>query len=89
MPGDHPTHADETVCCRHCGRERGLIQKYDVNLCRQCFGEVARAMGFERTADADTESTTDEVPEGVVRGIRDVDESRTATRDDLEDALDF
>ncbi|SMO76727.1 30S ribosomal protein S14 [Halorubrum cibi] len=34
--------------CRRCGREQGLVGKYDINLCRQCFREVARDMGFEK-----------------------------------------
>ena len=34
--------------CRRCGREQGLVGKYDINLCRQCFREVAREMGFEK-----------------------------------------
>jgi len=34
--------------CRRCDREQGLVGKYDINLCRQCFREVARDMGFEK-----------------------------------------
>ena len=34
--------------CRRCGRKQGLVGKYDINLCRQCFREVARDMGFEK-----------------------------------------
>lgn len=35
--------------CRGCGKRRELIQKYDVRLCRACFEEVAREVGFERS----------------------------------------
>jgi len=34
--------------CRRCGRKQGLVGKYDINLCRQCFREVARDMGFRK-----------------------------------------
>lgn len=34
--------------CRRCGREQGLVGKYEVWLCRQCFREIAREMGFKK-----------------------------------------
>ncbi len=34
--------------CQRCGREQGLVGKYDIWLCRQCFREVARQMGFKK-----------------------------------------
>ena len=34
--------------CRRCGRKQGLVGKYDIFLCRQCFREVARDMGFKK-----------------------------------------
>jgi small subunit ribosomal protein S14 len=34
--------------CRRCGRKQGLVGKYDIWLCRQCFREVARGMGFRK-----------------------------------------
>jgi len=34
--------------CRRCERNQGLVGKYDINLCRQCFREVAREMGFQK-----------------------------------------
>jgi len=34
--------------CRRCERKQGLVGKYDINLCRQCFREVARDMGFRK-----------------------------------------
>ena len=34
--------------CRRCHREQGLVGKYDIWLCRQCFREIARDMGFKK-----------------------------------------
>ncbi|HIQ38408.1 MAG TPA: 30S ribosomal protein S14 [Methanothermococcus okinawensis] len=35
--------------CRRCGREgRGIIRKYGLNLCRQCFRELAPKLGFKK-----------------------------------------
>ncbi len=34
--------------CQRCGREQGLVGKYDIWLCRQCFREVSRRMGFKK-----------------------------------------
>ncbi|MFD1585616.1 30S ribosomal protein S14 [Halorientalis brevis] len=34
--------------CQRCGREQGLVGKYDIFLCRQCFREIARGMGFKK-----------------------------------------
>jgi SSU ribosomal protein S14P len=34
--------------CRRCGRKSGLIRAYGIYLCRQCFREIARDMGFEK-----------------------------------------
>ncbi len=34
--------------CRRCGRIRGHISKYGLNLCRQCFREVAKDIGFKK-----------------------------------------
>ena len=34
--------------CRRCDREQGLVGKYDIWLCRQCFREIARDMGFKK-----------------------------------------
>lgn len=38
----------QQTACRRCDRKQGLVGKYDVDLCRQCFREVARSMGFEK-----------------------------------------
>ncbi len=34
--------------CRRCGRTRGHIQKYGLNVCRQCFREIATNLGFKK-----------------------------------------
>ena len=34
--------------CQRCGRNQGLVGKYDIWLCRQCFREIARSMGFRK-----------------------------------------
>ncbi|MBW2983692.1 30S ribosomal protein S14 [Candidatus Woesearchaeota archaeon] len=34
--------------CRRCGRIRGHIKKYGLNLCRQCFREIATKLGFKK-----------------------------------------
>ncbi len=34
--------------CVRCGRYSGIIQKYDLNLCRQCFREQAVKIGFRK-----------------------------------------
>ena len=37
-----------TKRCRRCGRIRGHIDKYGLDLCRQCFREVAQKIGFKK-----------------------------------------
>ncbi len=38
-----------TARCIRCGRMgRGLIRKYGLNICRQCFREVAKEMGWKK-----------------------------------------
>jgi len=34
--------------CKNCGRNRGHINKYGLNLCRQCFREMATDLGFKK-----------------------------------------
>jgi len=33
---------------RACGNRHGLIRKYGLNLCRQCFREYAADIGFKK-----------------------------------------
>ncbi|MDY6774952.1 MAG: 30S ribosomal protein S14 [Halobacteria archaeon] len=34
--------------CQRCGRKEGLVSRYNIYLCRQCFREVARDMGAKK-----------------------------------------
>ncbi|RLI98342.1 MAG: 30S ribosomal protein S14 [Candidatus Aenigmatarchaeota archaeon] len=34
--------------CRKCGRTGGVIRKYGLMYCRQCFRETAKKLGFEK-----------------------------------------
>lgn len=34
--------------CRRCGRNGGHIDKYGLDVCRQCFREIAVKMGFKK-----------------------------------------
>ncbi|MFP4590589.1 MAG: 30S ribosomal protein S14 [Halobacteriota archaeon] len=42
------TETGQRHACTRCGREQGLVGKYDIWLCRQCFREIARDMGFKK-----------------------------------------
>ncbi|WP_224448957.1 30S ribosomal protein S14 [Haloprofundus salilacus] len=47
--GEHATQrTGQRHECRRCGRKQALVGKYDINLCRQCFREIAREMGFKK-----------------------------------------
>ncbi|KAJ1819154.1 40S ribosomal protein S29 [Coemansia aciculifera] len=35
--------------CRVCTHQAGLIRKYELNICRQCFREYANDIGFFKT----------------------------------------
>ncbi|HDD70827.1 MAG TPA: 30S ribosomal protein S14 [Candidatus Woesearchaeota archaeon] len=37
-----------TTRCARCGRYRSHISKYGIDLCRQCFREVATKIGFKK-----------------------------------------
>ena len=34
--------------CRQCGRTGGVIRKYGLNYCRQCFRELGKKIGFKK-----------------------------------------
>ncbi len=34
--------------CSRCGRYGAHIRKYDLNVCRQCFREIAHELGFRK-----------------------------------------
>jgi len=34
--------------CRVCGARQGLIRKYSMMVCRRCFREIAKEVGFKK-----------------------------------------
>ena len=47
--GEHASkRTGQLESCQRCGRKQGLVGKYDIWLCRQCFREIARGMGFRK-----------------------------------------
>jgi len=34
--------------CRACSNGHGLIRKYGLNMCRQCFHQYAKDIGFKK-----------------------------------------
>ncbi|MGC8479238.1 MAG: 30S ribosomal protein S14 [Candidatus Micrarchaeia archaeon] len=34
--------------CRFCGNARGIIRSYNLRVCRRCFRESGRKLGFEK-----------------------------------------
>ena len=34
--------------CRICGKTEGVINKYGLQYCRQCFREIAEDLGFKK-----------------------------------------
>jgi small subunit ribosomal protein S14 len=34
--------------CTRCGRRRGIIRRYGIRLCRQCFRDMAPELGFKK-----------------------------------------
>ena len=47
--GEHAAkRTGQLQSCQRCGREQGLVGKYNIYLCRQCFREVSRSMGFKK-----------------------------------------
>jgi len=48
---DHTVYGRGTLNkCNRCGRKRGLIRRYEINMCRQCFREIAPQLGFKKYA---------------------------------------
>ncbi|KAF7728089.1 40S ribosomal protein S29 [Apophysomyces ossiformis] len=37
--------------CRVCAHRAGLIRKYNLNICRQCFREYANDIGFHKVCN--------------------------------------
>jgi small subunit ribosomal protein S14 len=36
------------VGCLRCGRKRGIVRRYNLHVCRQCFREIAMDLGFHK-----------------------------------------
>lgn len=36
------------VKCRNCGRRGAHVSKYGLHVCRQCFRDIARSIGFKK-----------------------------------------
>ncbi|MEM0372925.1 MAG: 30S ribosomal protein S14 [archaeon] len=45
-PYKTPRAGEEGRCCIFCGRNNSIIRKYGLTICRQCFRERAKALGF-------------------------------------------
>ncbi len=37
-----------TEGCVRCGRKRGMVRRYGIRMCRQCFRETAPSIGFKK-----------------------------------------
>ena len=48
MAKDHGEYIGRSIGCRRCGRKRVLIRRHGLNLCRQCFREIATEIGFKK-----------------------------------------
>ncbi|EUB56140.1 40S ribosomal protein S29 [Echinococcus granulosus] len=45
----HPrTCGQGSRCCRVCSNRHGLIRKYGLNMCRQCFRQYCALIGFKK-----------------------------------------
>ena len=40
--------ARQRVACKRCGNTRGVVHKYNINLCRMCFKELAEKLDFRK-----------------------------------------
>jgi small subunit ribosomal protein S14 len=43
-----PRKGEPGRICERCGRKEGVIRKYGINLCRICFRELAKEIGFKK-----------------------------------------
>ncbi|MCW4049256.1 MAG: 30S ribosomal protein S14 [Candidatus Bathyarchaeota archaeon] len=48
IPAKERSYGKGSRGCIRCGTRDGLIRRYGINLCRQCFREVAKSMGFKK-----------------------------------------
>ncbi len=55
MPNLHYTHprkfGKDSRMCRNCKNTHGLIRKYGLMICRRCFRENTKELGFTKVKD--------------------------------------
>ncbi|MHA1238734.1 MAG: 30S ribosomal protein S14 [Candidatus Odinarchaeia archaeon] len=44
----HPKYGKGTRKCRICGTYQAIIRSYGLNICRRCFRQNAKKLGFEK-----------------------------------------
>lgn len=44
----HEVFGRGTNQCVRCGRKRGVIRRYQIFMCRQCFRETGNEIGFKK-----------------------------------------
>ncbi|KAF3209124.1 40S ribosomal protein S29 [Orbilia oligospora] len=44
------TYGKGSRSCRVCAHQAGLIRKYGLNICRQCFRERSKDIGFTKVS---------------------------------------
>jgi small subunit ribosomal protein S14 len=48
MAGPRKKLKSRRVGCERCDRQRGIVRRYGMHLCRQCFREMAPEIGFKK-----------------------------------------
>ncbi|MEM5870827.1 MAG: 30S ribosomal protein S14 [Candidatus Aenigmatarchaeota archaeon] len=48
QPKKKRAYGRENFRCRKCNSTKGVIRKYGIMLCRKCFREEAKRLGFVR-----------------------------------------
>ena len=48
MGRDDGERIGRTNGCRRCGQKRGMVRRYGLRLCRQCFRDTAPELGFKK-----------------------------------------
>ena len=48
MGRDHGERIGRTIGCRRWGRKRGMVRRYGLRLCRQCFRDSAPELGVKK-----------------------------------------
>ncbi|KAJ5086919.1 40S ribosomal protein S29 [Penicillium alfredii] len=56
--------------CRVCSHRAGLIRKYGMNICRQCFREKSQDIGFNKVSPFDDSLSPSAISKNLHRDIR-------------------